>query len=143
MHAVFDSDPKMEEFCGTNQGDSFEAARNRGGGCISDEMRNMQTCEEGLCECGGQSFGVDCLSAGQCFETSRTALSKAQAKAMASSGVIVESGSLQMGASQLGDSCSLHPSKMHPNDAFCSFEVEVPVGFEFAKVGILCDASTR
>lgn len=145
IRVVFDTDANEEHFYGTNDGDGFRVEYNRDGGCLSDaDCGNSFACDDGFCKCDGQNFGADCLSFGQCFGTSRVVvLTEGQPKTAASSDVSILRSELQKDLNQLGDVRSLNPSETYPNDAFCSFEIEVPTGFRFVKVEILYDVSMR
>jgi len=143
IRVEFQTDANEEIFYGTDDGDGFKMMYNRDGGCRSNAECNSRTCESGFCKCDGQQWGADCTTTDQCFGTSRVKLDGLQAKTVVNSNVNFVSSALQTDLNRLRDPRALNPSDAYPNDAFCSFEIEVASSVDFVKVEILYDVSTR
>ena len=142
LRVVFETDLNVEKSYAVDAGDGFVLRYNRDSqGCSSETDCNGNPCVDGLCKCGGELYGADCLFGGHCFGTSLVALVNRQPTTIASHSSITSSGVLQADLSNLADPKSLEPGSTYPNDALCNFEIEVPPGSDFVEVKMLYDVS--
>lgn len=141
LRVVFQSDSNNERFYGTDDGDGFLLSYNRNHeGCLTKADCEGHTCLNGLCHCEGSAWGADCSSTSHCFGTTRVLLD-GESRTVASSGTLALSSILQADLDTLGNYQSVEAFEKYQNDAFCAFEIEVPLGYSFVKVEILYDVS--
>lgn len=136
LRVVLETDSNEEKAYGTNMGDGFEAKYDRGSlGCVDE-----------FCQCEGEDWAASCHAVtDQCFGTTRVALGLSdEYKIVASSTSVLESDALLLDMTELAHSRALNPftENVYPNDAFCSFEFQVPTGLaSVVEVGLLYDVS--
>lgn len=143
LRIVLETDSNEERFYGAELfGDGFLASFDRDhAGCSTRADCNGKVCHDGQCQCGGLHWGADCGPADQCFGTNHVVLELEQSQTITSSNRLRDFPVLEeFDVEHLQDySQSLDPSESYPNDAFCSFEIQVPKGYSFVLVEILYD----